>query len=288
MSNRQASRRAKLEEDKLKIEARIEDSAAPPHPDEGREQWSPDKTMEVTSGRICFGLGHEVESGAKEEEMSFEDAMFYYSDLCLSGPAPHNTVAKNGTWYAYKLIDRDPRCKEYYPDSKPEDHVTGWFICHKDLVGDPVVEVRDMIYNTFNEDNGGEYEHWSYETMDGIMGSSNRTHPIHATLGYVLIPRYAMGYNMPSDTTLTGKEEQKILKEGIFVVDYATAKKDRSSWKKNGICNIHGYGDYDVGRLQYNDEGLCEAFLLTGTAAQFQTAYFTIDGTAPLGKPHED
>ena len=241
--------------------------------------------MTVTSGRICFGLNHEVQKGANEEAMTFEDAVFYYSDRHFA-IGPHSTVAKNGTWVAYKLIDRDTRYDEYYPNRTDDDRIAGWFICHESIE-DPVAEVCDMVYNTFNDVNGGNYHNWN-DIVDGEVfeGISNATHPFHADLGYVLLPRYSMGYNMPLG--MTEEEEEAIREKGLFVVDYDVAQRDESSWSENGICNMFSYGDFDVGRLAYDENGECNAFLITGTAAPFQTIHFTTEGTTPLGREYEE
>lgn len=219
--------------------------------------------------------------------MTFRDAAVYYSDshYPLSGSNPHSTVAKNGKWLAYKLFDRDTKYENYlrsiYPHMKErtdDERIAGWFICHED-VADPVDELCQMIDYTFTEENGGSYDYQD--------GTSNNTHPVHVEMGYILIARYAMGYNVPPN--LTEEQEEAIRDEGLFVVDWEDAKKeDMTVWKERGVCNIHTYGDFDIGRLKYNDEDLCEAFLLTGSAAPFQHIHFTVDGTAPLGIDYED
>jgi hypothetical protein len=107
-------------------------------------------------------------------------------------------------------------------------------------------------------------------------------------LGYVLIPRYSMGFDVNIPDRISAKQRDAMLKKGLHVVDYATAKKKSSNWPKNGICNMHTYGDFDIGRLCYNDDEECVAFLLTGTAVQFQTVHFTTKGTAPLGRDQKD
>ncbi|KAL7540321.1 hypothetical protein ACHAWF_006650 [Thalassiosira exigua] len=265
------------DEDLKSMISRLQNPDAPPHPDLGKV-WTPSQTMEVTSGRICFGLSHEVESGADEDEMTFADAAHYYGDRHWD-PSPHNTVARNGTWLAYKLIDRDATFDEHYAKFRGErtedDRISGWFVCHED-VKDPVSEVRQMVYNTMREENGGNYN-W---------GMSNNTHPFHVGLGYILVARYAMGYNMPEGCS-GEEEEDKIRDDGLFVMDRSEAKKGRLEWS-NCIRKMHTYGDFDIGRLKYNSEGSCEAFLFTGTAAPFQTIHFSTDGTAPLGEELED
>jgi hypothetical protein len=97
---------------------------------------------------------------------------------------------------------------------------------------------------------------------------------------YVLIPRYVMACDV--------EIPDQMMEKGLYVVDYETAKMDSSKWTRNGICNIHTYGDFDIGRLCYNDDEECVGFLLTGTAVSFETVYFTTKGTAPLGRKQED
>ena len=157
---------------------------------------------------------------------------------------------------------------------------------------DPVAEVCGIVYNTFNDDNGGNYRHWSHE-VDGkiVKNLSNNTHVFHAMLGYVLIlipNRYSMGAYVNIPDHISEKQRDTMFERGLHVVDYATAKKKSSEWSENGICNMQTCGDFDVGRLCYNDDKECVAFLLTGTAVQFHTVHFTTEGTAPLGKHQED
>jgi hypothetical protein len=283
----------RIKKDEEKIRYRLDNPDAPPNPDmnKNKSSWKHSKSMTVTSGRICFGWNHEVQSGANEDVMTFEDAIFYYGDNDLAA-LPHNTVAKNGTWLAYPLVDRDPIYDkdDFYRNKPLEDRIAGWFICHQNIQ-DPVREVCNMIYNTLDSDNGGNYKHWSYIKKNGSeeiikWGLSNRTHAFHAALGYILMPRYSMGCDTPAD--LTEEEKAELRNDGLHVVDYAVAKRDRSTWAENGVCNIFTYGDFVIGRLKYDNDGLCDAFLLTGTAAQFQHIHFTTEGTAPLGRTYVD
>ena len=278
---RERRQKKQAEEDAPKIQHRLDNPDAPPHPDMQKSNWKHSQTMTVTSGRICFGFNHEVREGANEEVMTFEDAVVYYSDRHAAA-GPHNTVAKNGTWVAYKLIDRDTRYDEYYPNRTDDDRIAGWFICHESIQ-DPVAEVCNMVYNTFNSDNGGNYLNWLDIYDDGkVCGVSNNTHPFHADLGYVLLARYSMGYNMPLG--ITEEEEDAICEKGLFVVDYAVAQGDESSWSENGICNMC----HIVGRLAYDENEECKAFLIAGDEAPFQYIHFTTEGTTPLGREYED
>lgn len=206
-------------EDMPKIEHRINNPEAPDHPDMGKESWVHSKTMTVTSGRICFGLRHEVQSGASEDVMTFEDALCIYGDRGYGSHSPHNTVAKNGTWRAYKLIDRNTAYDKYYPNRTDDDRVTGWFICHEDIE-DPVADLCDIVYNTFDGENGGNYHHWSH-ILNGEYASnmSNDTHYFHMLLGYILIARYAIGYPVNILSTLTEEEQDAMYNEGLYVVD---------------------------------------------------------------------
>ena len=82
---------------------------------------------------------------------------------------------------------------------------------------------------------------------------------------------------------ISEEEEDAIRDKGLFVVDYAVAQRAESSWSENGICNMFPYGQY-IGRLSYNVNGECEAFLITGDSADFQYIHFTTEGTTPLGR----
>lgn len=255
--------------------SRLENPEGPPHPDMGKT-WLPSQTMEVTSGCICFGLSHQVQSGADEDAVTFEDAAYYYGDdYCKR--APLNTVAKNGKWLAYKLIDRNATLHEYfaqYDGCSADDRIAGCFICHED-VSDPVEEMCRMVYNTFDGENGGNYR-W---------GMSNNTHPFHVELGYILIARYAIGYPPGECVEEDGGDEN--FEEGVVLIDHSEAKKAKSEWS-NCIRGIDTCGASDICRLKYSSDGLCEAFLLTGDSAQFQTIHFSVDGGAPLGRDVED
>lgn len=267
---------------------RLERPEAPPHPDMGKACWTPAQTMEITSGGICFGLAHEAKAGAKKRLLTFDETACQFGNHPpYMGPCTHNTVA-NGKWVAFRLVTPsvefvyDETREISHPVEKPEsrkdgkvyndEYEAGWFVCHEDIK-DPVAEVCQMVYNTFSEENEGNdpYHH---------IGWSHNTQPHHKELGYVLLARYAMGYNMPED--VTGEEESNIYTEGLFVVDYVDARKDQSMWT-NAIRNMHDYGDYTIGHLKYNKDGLCEAFLITGNAVQFGEVYFD-GGTSPLGK----
>ena len=50
------------------------------------------------------------------------------------------------------------------------------------------------------------------------------------------------------------------------------------------FCNFQTCGDFDIGRMVYDEEdGLCKAFLLTGRGVEFEDVYME-GGTAPLGQ----
>ncbi|KAL7547336.1 hypothetical protein ACHAWF_010656 [Thalassiosira exigua] len=178
----------------------------------------------------------------------------------MGGIISHNTAARNGRWLAYKLISDGGR----YTD--------GWFLCHEDV--DPVYELRQMIYNTFPKDqNGGNDAVEFHKQMVSL--------PHHISFKIISISRYFMGFE---HNITDGRNVKKEMKMGLCVVDYeALKKKGEKALKKNAIRGMVTYGDYDIGRLTYGDEGLCKAFLLTGTAVQFDKTYF-VGGTAPLGR----
>jgi hypothetical protein len=233
------------------------------------------QTMNVTSGCFCFGLEHKVQMGAKKNVMTYHDGVKKYSRHGAPGKPPYNTVAKKGKWNAYALIDRDTTYDEYYPNRTDDDRICGWFICHEEAIEDPVAEVCDIVFNTFNEENGGNYRHWSYKEDGNIVNNtSNDTHLFHAMLGYVLIPRYVMGYDVEIPDHYTEEEKDEMMEKGLYVVDYETAKMDSSKWTRNGICNIHTYGDFDIGRLCYNDDEECVGFYLL--AQRFPLRLFTL------------
>lgn len=256
-------RRLEEERHQEQLEHRKHHLQAPPHPDEQRpnDYWVPEQTMEITSGGFCFGLRHEAQEGAMANLQSFEDVAGNLRPRCHA-PLTKNTAAKNGTWAAYKLHFK---CENWGHGT------TGWFLCHRDSIPNPLVELRRMIYDTFELDYGGG-------DLDGV--TNMYTQPHHFRMGYLSIPRYALG-------TVYEFEEQEandLLEEGLFVADYAHAQsiRDPEKWT-NTFRGIHTCGDFNIGRLAYDDDGLCHAFLLVGNAVQFQQTYFT-QGTAPLGQ----
>lgn len=233
---------------------RIENPLAPRHPDEGRKIL-PQQKFRVRSGGFCFGFRHEVQSGATEELMDFSKASIVTSTMGYH--IPHNTAAKNGKWYGYQLGSSDG------------EYTAGWFLCHRKV--NPVVELRQIIYNTFMawQNGGNDPDEHSKQLTTG-------SHHLHWR--YILLPRCLMGFPMDIPDECN---EDEIMKQGMCVVDYDDAQQEgKKSWKNS----IHGMdiGDQVVGRLAYDDDGLCKAFLITGMSVQFQHTHF-VGGTAPLG-----
>lgn len=138
-------KRCRFKKNLAEMERRRSNPHVPHHPDMGTTSWIPSQTMNLTSGRFCFGLEHEVQKGAKENIMTFQDAFCCYGDR-FAGIPPHNTIAKNGKWVAYKLIDRDTKWdeSEFHKNIPIDNRIAGWFICHEE-VKDPVAEVCDVV-----------------------------------------------------------------------------------------------------------------------------------------------
>ncbi|CAJ1941245.1 unnamed protein product [Cylindrotheca closterium] len=134
--------------------------------------------MQVTSGKICVGLSTEIAESAASQAMDFEQAA-----ICMSnhrGCYSTKFVAKNGTWKAYKK------------KKKEQEYCVGWFICHSDTIQDPVYELRQMIYNTFSSENGGD------DPKDGC--GTTLSH--HEELGYAILER---GINHWKSTWVSGR-----------------------------------------------------------------------------------
>ena len=177
-----------------------------------------------------------------------------------------STMAKKGTWNAVPLVYH----ADFYNTGKVETGPSGYFLFHED-VADPVLEIRNMIYNTFGPDaNGG-----------GNSFSKSDSEPFYNSMKLVLLGRYLMG----TTYDVSDNETDKLLNEGIFVADSTDVKtkKDPKRWT-NAIRRIHTEGDFDIGRLAYDDQGQCKAFLICGRCTDFRTVYFSEDGSAPLGQ----
>ncbi|KAL3928957.1 MAG: hypothetical protein SGBAC_012417 [Bacillariaceae sp.] len=238
---------------------RLLKAVAPLHADLGR-QWKPDQTMEMTSGKFCFGLPFEIAQAEKYgEAMNFETA---FEKTSSHGTVPLTVSARNGTWNAYKLLGKGQcpsTCKPIVIDA-------GWFLCHNTME-DPVFELRQMIYNTFPCDNGG----------NDVTQCNVRTEPFHKELNYILLGRYLFGDTLTLDDATMKRE----LDVGICVVDYKDSKESPKHWS-NAIRGMSTGGDSNVGRLKYDKCGKCEAFFITGSCVEFQETVFH-RGTEPLG-----
>ena len=238
-----------------------EHPVAPGHPDEGKE-FTPDQTFEVTSGGFCFGLRSDAQEAAKEPLMSFDDVTTRTS-VRSHGPVTCNTVAQNGTWNGYKLVSRT----DYDGES-----LSGWLICREGL--DPVFEVRQLLYHTVDR--------YSCDGGGGFIESPGGTSEHHRELGFAVYPRYIFG----TVYEFSEEEGQKLLNEGLYLVDYDQAQATGTSAKKwkNAIRGMHTCGDFDVAGLSYTKEGQCKSFLLYGNNCNdFRRVYFP-NGTAPLGQ----
>jgi len=240
----------------------------PPHPDEGKwKKWKPEQTMKIESGGFCFGLRNDLQVGANTPLVSFAE-MAQMSSSNNTGQITTNSIAKNGTWNAYKISVREPA------EIGGEDYVGGWLVVHENY--DPVVEIRQMFLDSFADELGGA----EVGCDDGREG----THGRHKELGLIVIPRYVIG------TVYQFSEEvgNRVKEEGIYFVDHqqarASTNSSKENWTNNSIRGMHSGGDFDVARLAYDQEdGLCKSFLLWGNDLNVKNTYFG-EGTAPMGQ----
>ena len=93
---------------------------------------------------------------------------------------------------------------------------------HHILGGWLVAELRQIIFHTFWEGNGG-----------GAVGEESRnTQDHHVEYGYLSLARYIIGtvYDVSDE-----REQTRILREGIYVMDFANAQRHRKSPKNANL-----------------------------------------------------
>lgn len=244
---------------KKKLEFRQHHLVPPPHPDEGKwKDWKngPDQTMRIHSGGFCFGLGGYAQYAASRPLQTFEEMTRRSSakgnQNRISTNVTVNSVARNGTWNAYKIPRRN---------KKGGESIGGWIVCHEN--SDPVVEIRNILFDSFEDHFGGAQ-----------VGNDWRTNDRHKERGLVIIPRYIIAITDGG---------QPVKGESIYFVDYDQAKESNPIYWDNAIQGMSAGIDWAIARLAYDNDGLCKSFLLWGDCCDFLDAYFE-EGTAPLGQ----
>ena len=263
----ESDRQYKLYKEKRqrRFQSRLDYPVAPPHPDENKN-WEPEKRMVIRSGGFCFGLRPIAQDAANSPIglLKFDDMAELTSDRHHGG-VTCNTVAKNGDWLAYKLVEKS----EHYGEFEG-----GWFFCHEDF--DPVFELRQIIFHTIDDE---------YGQGGGGIKSEGNTQDHHRALKFALCARFMIG-------TVYGEQADEIQDEGIYIVDYDEAKRGSSNpktdWRDAYTIRDIAAGE-NIGRLAYDakDNHLCKAFLLCGNAVTFEHIYF-VQGTAPMGQVEWD
>ncbi|KAK0708695.1 hypothetical protein B0H67DRAFT_590943 [Lasiosphaeris hirsuta] len=228
---------------------------------------SPQATISISSGCLCFGALNNIWNGASVPVQPFPAlAQPHTSGTVKTQSIEFNTAARNGTWNVFQLMDL--RTKE----------VAAWFLAHSDV--NPQAEM-DRILGVAGS---------PYELDSGSQCNDENT----ARNGVFVINRYDWGYysdQRSRDEVVVAEELEReagtlgTIFESVGLVDLAMArsmvlqwKAQRSGerlWSEGGAwLHIPG-GEYMFGRFGFDDDRLAaRSFLFFTTNTCFTRTTF--------------
>jgi len=224
------------------------------------------KTINVSSGRLCFGGLHNIWNGASApavQGLPHIRLKPFATGTVKVNRIEYNVTARNGTWNAFQLVDI------------ASSRVVAWFLAHSDV--DPESEI-DRILSV----SGSPYEYDSGSAMNDDKTEA---------AGVFVINRYDWGWYDDRSKDEVGDDVQEAendyLSNGnsLGVVDFAEAKSfvsrwktqrpSRREWSGGGAWLLCPGGEYMFGRFGFDDEHFAaRSFVFFSTYTQFTRTVF--------------
>jgi hypothetical protein len=233
----------------------------------------------VSSGCLCYGDLHNVWHGASAPIREFPTTVGRHAGGTVIAQAlEFNIVAKNGTWNAFQLVEKDT------------DRLCAWFACHSDV--DPEVEVDKILRVSGSP----------YERDSGSRYNDEKT----AAEAVLVINRYDWGYYDNRGKKEIGAEDNadivtsSVFGEGAGLVDFGSAKTEVLRWKEknpherdsspSAIWMFVPGGEYMFGRFGFDEaRTAARSFIFFTTSTYFPgTKFVGLSNTLRLEETDEE
>jgi hypothetical protein len=219
----------------------------------------------ITSGRLCYGTLNNIYHGASSPVQEFPTSVERRQGGTVHSQVfEFNITAKNGTWNAFQLVEKNT------------DLVRAWFVSHSEV--EPVREI-DKILRVAGS---------PYEPDFGSKFNDDNT----VAEAVLLLNRYDWGHydrRGQEDVTDADADDDNMTESAIFagagLVDFKDAKEEIQQWQKKKSCDrdtrpsgvwMHiPHGEYMFGRFGFDDgRTAASSFLFFTTYTSFTRTTF--------------